>query len=88
VRPRTGLGESARRRNPSPCRSTALIKFFEDVMIFVFFHIFGLYGGTEKNYKLIIIRFSDNILCIISTSTHFHYVKFVGRKSKCRRITV
>jgi len=41
------------------------------------FRYFNKYDEASKNYKLIIVLYSDPLLCSISTSNDSNYVKFV-----------
>jgi hypothetical protein len=43
------------------------------------FTSFNLYHMVSKNYKLIIIQFSDSFLYVISTSTNSNYATFASK---------
>jgi len=51
--------------------------FSEQIIIPTFQIAFKVYGKTSSKYKLIIMQFTDPLLCKISSSKNCGYIKFV-----------
>jgi hypothetical protein len=52
-------------------------KFWEACIMYIFLHVFSLYGKSSKDHELIIILFNNPFLRITSIRAHSDYVKCV-----------